>query len=171
MESRVITVGIWSAVVIYKWGLIPLQLNPLSSLHKMLNPAAGAATPGLWTGENWSLEVQSSLTWYCFVTCCLQLQQLITETSISPLKNPNPLSFTEALLAFACRCALCKLKVLCVPNSSDFLRGCPHLWKQKEVYIDHTVVRLNIWNGFFYLCFTKKVKWIIFLFPSSIVFL
>lgn len=89
MESGVITVGIWSAVVIYKWGLIPLQLNPLSFLHKMLNPAAGAATPGLWRGEKWSLEVQSSLTRYCFITCCLQLQQLIPETSISPLKKPQ----------------------------------------------------------------------------------
>lgn len=89
MESRVITVGIWSAVVIHKWGLIPLQLNPLRFLHKMLNPAAGAAAPWLWREENWSLEVQSSLTWYYFITCCLQLQQLIPETSILPLKKPQ----------------------------------------------------------------------------------
>lgn len=108
----------------------------------------------------WSLEVQSSRTQDYFIACCLGLWQLIPKTSIFPLKNPKSSFLPWSPYGLCMQVSPVQAQVLCIPSSttSNFVRGCPHLWKQKEVYPDHTVVFFEHLEWFFSI-FTVLKRW------------
>lgn len=60
-------------------------------------------------------------------------------------------------------------QVLYVPSSatSGFVRGCPHLWKQREV--SHTVFFFEHWKWNFFISALLKRQWMIsFYFPAAL---
>lgn len=153
-------------------GLHPTAAETTEISAQNVQPCCWGCNTLTVKGGEWFLEVPSSLTQYYFITYCLKLCQLIPEASMLPLKNPNPLSFPEVLMAFTHRWALCKLKSFRYPALPQVvLSGAVHICESKERLIIQWCFFLTFEMEFFYLCFTKETVDDLFLFPSSIVFL
>lgn len=163
MESGIITVGVLQP------NLLGWQINGAASAEI----SAQNAQPCCWgcstltvMGGQWFLEVQSSLTQCWFITCCLQLWQLIPETSLCP-KNPNRVSFPEALMALAHRWALSKLKSSVYPAlPQGVLSGAVHTCESREMFTLAIHWFFSLCYGFFYLYYRSELDDL--LFPTSL---
>lgn len=150
MESGVITVGVLQP------DLLGWYLNGASShcscihwfLHKTLNPAAGAAAPDCEGGRMIPEGPERPDTiWFHYLLSAVMAAHP-WNFHCAP-KKPQSAFLHSSLYGLCIQVSPVQAQILCVPSSttSGFVRGCPHLWKQREVFPDHTVCFFSFWNG------------------------